>query len=211
MRSSLLALVLALLVAAGSDARAGADGPPPLPSPSLAQSDATWRVRSSGPLALDAGLLLATPVAMSTGMSTGVGGGATYGRGWWSVGARASWSTSTESSIAWTLSRSDIRLRAAAAVQRRAGRGQIGLRLALGPTIVHENRTRNQGARAGLTGTDLETSAFAALPAGELEAVLAVHVAGPWLLVLAGGPGLSIDGGGAHAGWTAGLGVGWQP
>jgi hypothetical protein len=181
---------------------ARAEGPPP--------ADATFRVRSSGPLTVDGGLQLATPAGLATGLSTGVGAGAMIG-GRWAFGARASWSTSTESSIAWTLTRADLRLRAAGAIQQAAGRGRFALRLSLGATVVHETRVRNQGAQAQLTGSDLQTSVFAPLPAGELEAVIALHVAGPWLLELSGGPGLAIDGGSAHGGWTAALGVGWQP
>jgi hypothetical protein len=49
------------------------------------------------------------------------------------------------------------------------------------------------------------------MPAGELEAVVGVHVGGPWLLVLSGGPSLVVSDGVAHGGWTTLLGVGWQP
>jgi hypothetical protein len=173
-------------------------------------TDDTWRVRAPGPLTVDGGLILGLPTAFSTGLSTGVGAGATFGRriAW---GVRASWSSATESSIDWTVARADFKLRAAVAVQHDAGRGRLALRLGLGPTFVHEDRVRNQGMRAGLTGTDLETSAWAALPAADLEAVVGVHIAGPWLLTMSGGPSVVLSDGAVHGGWVAQLGAGWQP
>ena len=173
-------------------------------------TDDTWRVRAPGPLTVDAGLILGLPAAFPTGMSTGVGAGAMLGRrlAW---GIRASWSTASESSIDWTVTRADLKLRAAVAIQHDAGRGRLALRLGLGPTIVHEDRLRNQGARAGLTGSDLETTALTALPAADLEAVVAVHVAGPWLLTMSGGPTVVVADGTLHGGWVAQLGAGWQP
>jgi hypothetical protein len=177
--------------------------------PSL--EDPTWRVRSQGALTVDGGLVLARPAALGTGLSTGVGAGVGWGAGLLAVGARASWSSATESSIVWQVTQADLKLRADVALQARAGRGRLALRLGLGPTIVHESRLRNQGTRAGATGSDLETSATTALPAGDLEAVVAVHVAGPWLLSLSGGPSLTFVDNSAHVGWSALLGTGWQP
>lgn len=150
------------------------------------------------------------PAALPTGLSSGFGVGATFGRTF-AWGARVSWTTATESSIAWTVTQWDLRARVIGQVQHAAGRGEFGLRLGLGATLVHETRDRNQGMRAGLTGSDLETTALDALPAGDLEAVIALHVAGPWLLAMSGGPSLAIVDGTAHASWTATLGVGWQP
>ena len=181
---------------------ARADGPRPF--------DELAPVTSTGRLCVDGGLVLALPATWQTGLASGVGAGVSVGRTF-AFGARASWATSTESSIAWTVTDDDMRLRATAAVQRAAGRGLFALRLGLGPTFVYEDRVRNQGQRAGLTGSALETTALATLPAGELEAIVAVHVGGPWLLVLEGGPSLLVDGGAAHGGWTTQLGVGWQP
>ena len=191
---------LLLLMTMGGGARA--EGP--------AAPEDVWTVRSTGRLAVDAGLVLGRPAAWETGMTTGVGAGITVGRRlqW---GLRASWSTATESSQVWTVTRQDVRLRAAAAVQQPAGRGAFALRLELGPTLVHEGRVRNQGMRAGLTGSDLETATWAALPAADLQAVVTVHVAGPWLLVISGGPSLTYASGAAHGGWMAQIGTGWQP
>ena len=173
-------------------------------------ADDQWVVRSAGRLALDAGLVMGPPLTLPSGLSAGFGAGLTYGRRL-ALGVRASWSTATESSLVWTVTHDDYRLRAVAIAQQPLGRGVIGLRLGVGTTVVHEDRTRIQGARAGLTGADLASSSLAALPAGELEAVVSVHVAGPWLMTLSGGPAMVVSDGAFHTGWLAGLGAGWQP
>jgi hypothetical protein len=172
--------------------------------------DDTWNYRSSGHVAVDGGLVVGFPAALPTGLSTGAGAGVTVGDTvtW---GARASWVTATESSLPWTVTQSELRLRVTGGVQAAPGRGTIGLRFGLGGTLVHETRLRNQGMRAGLTGSELETSGFALLPAADLDAVLALHIAGPWLLMTSGGPSLDIHDGKLHAGWSAELGVAWQP
>jgi hypothetical protein len=172
--------------------------------------DDTWNYRSAGRVAVDGGLVVGFPAALPTGLSTGAGAGVTVGDTvtW---GARASWVTATESSLPWTVTQSDLRLRVTGGVQTSPGRGTLGLRLGLGGTLVHETRIRNQGMRAGLTGSELETSAFALLPAADLDAVVALHVAGPWLLMTSGGPSLDVHDGKLHAGWSAELGVAWQP
>ena len=172
--------------------------------------DSLFRVSGGGRLVVDGGLVLGLPVALGTGLSTGVGAGVSLGERF-AWGARVAWSTATESSLTWTVTQADLRLRATAALQQRAGRGQFALRLGLGPTIVHESRLRNQGARAGLTGSELQTSTTVTLPAADLEAVVALRVAGPWRLFLGGGPGLTIIDGAGRWGWTAQLGAGWQP
>ncbi|HZJ66093.1 MAG TPA: hypothetical protein VFD36_21450 [Kofleriaceae bacterium] len=172
--------------------------------------DDTWRYRSGGDLAVDGGLVVGFPTALTTGLSRGVGAGVTLGRGlaW---GARAAWVTATESSLPWKVTHSDLRLRITGALQTSAGRGTIGLRLGVGGTLVHETRVRNQGMRAGLMGSELETRAFMMLPAADVDAVVALHVAGPWLLVTSGGPSLDVRDGKLHGGWSAQLGVAWQP
>jgi hypothetical protein len=173
-------------------------------------TDDTWRYQAAGELAVDGGLVLGFPAALPTGLAKGIGAGVTVGRqlAW---GARASWITATESSLPWTVTHSDLRLRITGALQKAAGRGTIGLRLGLGGTLVHESRVRNQGMRAGLTGSDLESSAFTMLPAADLDAVVALHVAGPWLLMMSGGPSVDLFDSKLHAGWSAQLGVAWQP
>lgn len=111
-----------------------------LPSIALADDgtllgDDTWRYHSSGALAVDGGLVVGFPAALPTGMSTGVGLGITRGNTltW---GARAAWVTATESSLPWTVTHSDLRLRVTGGVQAMPGRGIIGLRLSLGGTLI---------------------------------------------------------------------------
>ena len=194
-----------MLLATVVHGQARAEGPRPQD-----HDDRGWAVRSTGPLTLDAGLVMASPAALGTGFSTGVGAGATRGKilAW---GVRASWSTATESSLAWMVTHGELRLRAAGVIQRDVGRGRFALRLGLGPTIVHETRLRNQGMRAGLTGSDLETSSVSTLPAADAEGVVTTHIAGRWLLTMSGGPSITLLDGKARAGWMAQIGAGWQP
>jgi hypothetical protein len=173
-------------------------------------ADDQWAFRPGGRLAVDGGLVMGPSITLQTGMATGVGAGLTYGRRL-ALGVRASWASATESSLVWTVTHDDYRLRAVAVAQQPVGRGVFALRLGLGATVVHEDRTRVQGVRAGLMGAALENSATAALPAGDLEAVVSVHVVGPWLLAVSGGPSAIISDGAVRGGWTAQLGVGWQP
>ena len=110
------------------------------------------------------------------------------GRAALSSGACASaGSSATESSTDWAVTHTELRLRAAADFQHVAGRGAFGIRLGVGPTIVHETRDRNQAMRAGLTGSAAQTTAFSTLPSIDLDAVIGVHIAGPWLLMMSGG------------------------
>lgn len=180
-------------------------------------TDDTFAVHEGGNLVLDAGLLIGFPAALPTGMSTGIGAGITRQCGClFSYGARASWSTASATSSekvgdppAWTVSHSDLRLRAIGAIRHAAGRGTLALRLGVGATIVHEVREPVQAMRAGRT--DQITRAFATLPAADLEAVISVHVIGPWLMVVSGGPSVDLFAGNLHGGFTAQLGVAWQP
>jgi hypothetical protein len=197
-------ILVALLVLAAAPAAARAEGAAP--------PDDHWATRPPGPLIVDGGLVLGHPTSLGTGLSSGVGGGAVWGR--WRhlrIGVRGSWSSTTESSIDWTVTQSDFKLRAVGDLQHVVGRGAFGLRLGLGPTLVHETRVRNQADRAMLTGAAAGSSAWATFPTADLEAVVAVHVAGPWLLVTSGGPSWSVSGGKVVTGWTALLGTGWQP
>lgn len=178
--------------------------------PGALLTDDTWRYQSTGDVVVDGGLVVGFPAALPTGLAKGLGVGVTAGEplAW---GVRASWLTATESSLAWTVTHSDLKLRAVGALQAAAGRGTLGLRLGLGGTLVHESRIRNQGMRAGLTGSELESSTFRMVPAADLDAVVAIHIAGRWLLVTAGGPAVNLRAGKLHAGWSAQLGVAWQP
>ena len=196
-----LPTVVAALALTASAARAD-DGRRPI--------DEDWPVQSAGSLAVDAGLVLALPATWQTGLSSGIGAGVTRGRRF-AWGVRGSWSSATESSLVWTVSQDDFRLRGVAAIQQPAGRGVFALRLGLGPTFVYEHRTRNQGARAGLTGTNLESSALAVFPGVNLEGVVTLHLLGRWSLTLSGGPTAIVADGTLRGGWTAQLGAGWQP
>lgn len=172
--------------------------------------DDTWQYRDTGDLTVDGGLLVGFPAALPTGLTKGIAAGVTFGRclGW---GARVAWSTATESTLAWTVTHSDLRAGGTGMVAYAAGRGTIGLRLGLGGVLVHETRTRNQGMRAGLTGSDLETTAFALLPVANVDAVVGLHIAGPWLMMVSGGPSVDVVDSKLHGGWSAELGVAWQP
>lgn len=196
----------ALFVLCVTGAVAHADGPRLL-------DDDTFAVHSQGSLVLDGELLVASPSSLPAGISTGVAAGVTRECGCtFAYGARASWSTETGSSEQWIVTDQELRLRATAALMHRVGRGTIALRVGAGPTLIYEDRVHQQGMRAGLTGSALENREFAALGAGELEAVVALHVAGPWLAIVSAGPQLVIASGGVvHGGFTAELGVAWQP
>lgn len=201
MKGSVAILLLAL---AGSAAHA--EGPRLL-------DDDTFAFHSDGDLALDAALYVATPSQLPAGMSTGIAAGVTRGCGCsLAYGARVSWSQLTESSPIWSVSQWDMKLRASGALRHRAGRGVLSLRLSAGATIVREDRVRNQAMTAGLTGGAFETKAYALMPAGELEGVIALHIAGPWLAIVSAGPSLLVDpSGGVRGGFVAEMGIGWQP
>ena len=171
--------------------------------------DDTFAVRSTGDLAVDAGLLVGMPAALPTGMSTGIAAGVTRGCGCHlTYGLRAAWSTVTESSASWTVSQSDYRLRAVGAVRHTAGRGTLALRLGAGTTIVHELRVQSDSMRLPMAHT---TRAIQALPAADLDIVFALHVTGPWLALVSAGPTVDYFDGALRGGFTAQLGIGWQP
>ena len=159
---------------------------------------------------LDGDLVVAPPAALPTGLSMGVGLGFLRGctLAW---GVRASWSTATEYTLAWQVDHDDVRIRAVGALQKAIGRGTLALRLGVGATLVHETRTRTQGARAGLTGNDLQITAWAGLPAADLEGVVMLHLSRSWSLIASVGPSLHLLTSGPRAGWTSSLGVAWQP
>jgi hypothetical protein len=175
---------------------------------------ATLLVAVAGGLAraetvIDGGMAVGLPAALPTGLSTGLGVGLSRGDAlaW---GARLSWSTATEYTLAWTVRHDDVRLRVVGALQHRAGRGTLALRLGAGGTLVREDRTRDQGSRAGLEGAALESTSVALLPAADLEAAVTLRVAGAWGLAVSGGPSLELLDGALRAGWIAGVGVAWH-
>ena len=169
--------------------------------------DDTFASTSKGSLVLDGGLLVGDPAALPTGMSTGLAAGITRTCGCnFAYGARVGWSSSTDYSQTWIVTHDDFRLRAIGGIRHAAGRGAISLRLGLGATIVHEVRTRNQAV-----DNSLDSRGFDTLPAADLEAVFAVHIAGPWLATVGAGPSFDYFQGSIDRGWTAEMGVAWQP
>lgn len=183
-------------------------------SPSVARADdaMTFAATDGGPYRLDAGFFAAMPAGLPSGIEDGAVIGATRACGCaFAYGARIAVTGITESSEAYTASDIDVRARATAALRHAVGRTELALRLGAGANIVYEDRTRNGGDRAGLTGDALETRTLAALPAADLEAVIAMHVIGPWLVIASGGPTAEILDGGLHGGFVAGVGIGWQP
>ena len=191
---------LLLAVACGAVPRiAGADG---------TADDDLWRYHASG-VALDAGLVAAHPVALETGLATGVGAGITFGERW-TWGARASWARATEPAIGWTVTHDDVRAGVTGGAQLSVGRGTLGVRLGLGAAVVHEARLRMRGELAGTQGTRLEDARTAGFPTAQLEAVVALHISGAWLMVLSGGPSLTRIDAAAHVGWMSQVGVAWQ-
>jgi hypothetical protein len=166
--------------------------------------------RAAADVTVEGGLVVGLPAALPTGLSTGAGAAIVVG-GTLALGAGASWSTVTEYARTETVAQDDLRLRVLGAWQHASGRGTIALRLGLGATAVHETRTRDQGSRAGLTGDALETTAWALLPAADLELALVVRVVGAWGVAVRGGPSVDVLDGALRAGWTGGLDVAWQP
>jgi hypothetical protein len=166
---------------------------------------------SADSLAVEGGLVVGLPAALPTGLSRGAGVAVSTAVRPWRLGARIAWVTATESTMTWEVTHSDVQLRLLGGFEHRAGRGRVGLRFGAGATMVHESRTRAQGARAGLSGDELATSAWALVPAGDLEVAIGVSIHGPWSLSLAGGPSLALIDGEPRGSWIAQLGLGWQP
>jgi hypothetical protein len=166
-------------------------------------------VSAVGAMTIDGGVALAKPTALSVGMSTGAAAGLTFGDCAFRWGPRVAWTTTTEPGDAWIVTHSDLRLRLAGSIEHVAGRGRFGLRLGLGGTLVHESRLRQQGDRAGLTGDALETSTWAWVPAGDLDAVVSLRTWGSWLLVVSGGPSIAVVDGDPVVGWSSQIGVAW--
>jgi hypothetical protein len=163
---------------------------------------------------LDSQLVLATPAALGTGLSVGVGAGfarrITAG-GALAWGVRASWSTATEYNLDYAVRNDDLRLRLCGLFMHNTGSGAFGLRLGAGATTVYEGRTRAQGNRVGLSGSDLETSTWHVYPAADLDVLVVLRLWRSWGMSVSGGPSLHIIDGSVHAGWSSGLGVSWQP
>jgi hypothetical protein len=155
-------------------------------------------------------LLLAIPAALPTGLTWGFNADYTRGSGWLAYGAGASYSTATEYTLTEIVRNDEIRLRAFGVLQHAIGRGTAALRLGAGGTIVYEDRARSQGTRAGLTGSALQTTAWATLPAADLEFNLRLRIIDAFSLTMGGGPSMHLVHGGIRSGWLAGLGVAWE-
>jgi hypothetical protein len=179
--------------------------------PARAAADVTTPVREpwSDRVAVDGGLLIAAPAAMPTGLSSGVDAGILFGRhlAW---GARVGWSSATEYTMTSAVTQDDVRLRLVGALVRSVGRGTLALRLEPGGTLIHEQRTRDQAARAGLTGPAFNTSAWHMAPAIDLEAAVSLRLVGGAGIALSGGPSLHWLDDGLSAGWIGSLGLTWR-
>lgn len=171
-------------------------------------SKETFAVTEGGDYQLDAGLVAGLPAALPSGITTGAGVGLTRRCGClFSYGARLSWSTVEESDQTWIVDHSDYRLRVTGAIRHDAGRGSIALRLGAGATLVHEVRERQQSSRIG---DPMDERAVRLLPALDVEAVLALRIAGPWSAIVAGGPSFDYDRA-LRGGWIGELSIGWTP
>ena len=70
--------------------------------------------------------------------------------------------------------------------------------------------TRAQAARAGLSGSQRETTSWSMLPAADIEAIVVLRIWDSWGMSVSGGPTLHWLDGGTRTGWSSGLGVTWQ-
>jgi hypothetical protein len=183
-------------------------------SPAARAQDVIGAVTTPPKHVTDAGLVLALPAALQTGLSAGIGAGylrALTEGGRVLVGARASWSTATEHTLTDTVRNDDLRLRACLALQQVVGRGSFGLRLGVGATAVYEDITVSQAGRIGAGGDASASSKWYWLPAADLGGVVFLRVWHGWGMSLDGGPTLHLRDGATRWGWSSGLGVLWQP
>ena len=178
------------------------------PVAAQAPADDAWRY-DRGELAVDVAIASGAPSALPTGLARGLAGGAQWGR-CWAVGARIAWLASNESTAIWQVNHDELRLRVFGAAQREVGRATLALRFGAGGTLIAESRLRQQGMRAGLTGDELETSKLALVPTASFDGVVGLHVRGPWVLQLSGGPGVLVLDGAPRPIWSAEIGVAWH-
>ena len=197
-----VALAGALAVPGPAQAQSAQDGADP---DEPVQAASAW-AGSQAHVALTNGL----PAALGTGLSMGLAA-RWLQPGRWTWGGEVSASSATEYGASWEVTQRDLRARGLLGLQAAMGRGRMALLLGLGVTAVQESRLRNQGERLGLSGEALEQAAWGALASADLLAVVSVPVVGAWAAVVAAGPALHVGQGGARAGWTAQLGVGWLP
>ena len=137
------------------------------------------------------GVASAMPALLDTGMALGVGADVlTTGTLAW--GLQSSIGSAAENDEFWAVSHLEWRLRLLGALQYRAGRGIIGLRLGAGFSLVDETRQRHQAERLGASAGDLDTSALALVPGADLQVAVGVAVLGAWGVSLAAGPSVHL-------------------
>jgi len=164
-------------------------------------------------LTLEAGVVTALPAILEVGQTLGGMAALSVGYGPFIYGVRASVSQAEEFSSTWRITHTEMRLRALGGVRAAAGRGTWILRLGLGLSVVHEGRERHDAANVSLPGAAADQSAWAAVPAIDLEGGLVLNVYSDWGLSLFAGPTLHFGSitDGAHWGWTGSGAVVWTP
>lgn len=200
-------LGLALLTPAWALAQAPAAAVEPAVAASAAVADPAL-VRS--PLRIEGGVAVATPAALGTGLAVGAGASVVVGEALL-VGAALAVSSATEYGTTWHVAHDDFRLRGIVEGRRPLGRADLGLRLGLGVTVVHERRTHKLAGRLGSDAPELFPSSWALRPGAELEGGVALRLAGDWGVIVRAGPAVHFAGGGATVGWSALVGPVWLP
>lgn len=157
------------------------------------------------------GVASARPALLETGLVMGAGATAlTTGAFAW--GVQTSLGSAAESDEFWAVSHLEWRLRLLGALQRRIGRGMVGLRLGVGSSLVYERRDRHQAGRMGGFVDDLSDSALALVPGADLQAAVGVAVSGHWGVSLSAGPSLHLpSSGGARLGFFGQVGIARLP
>lgn len=167
-------------------ARAQVDGPVVLPGVESWEGPGSWRV--SG------GLLWGSAVALEKGMPFGFGvdGFRRVGTSPLLLGARLSFTRSTEASMAWVLRHDHLVAAAVARVEGSRGPGLVYAQLGAGAMSVLERARRHQYDRLkGLGLEGLEDHAWSMGPWAWLEVGVAVRVRGGLAATVGGGPTVS--------------------
>jgi len=168
-------------------------------------------------LTLEAGVITALPAILEVGQTLGGQAALTVGYGAFLYGVNASVSEAKEYSQSWRVTHTELRVRALGGVRAAAGRGTWILRLGLGLSLVHEGRVRHDVAEVDAGNVVREESAWAAVPAVDLEGGLVLHLAGAWGIALFLGPTLHFGGatnsgdGGVRWGYSGSASLVWTP
>lgn len=175
--------------------------------PGIDAADATEAVTptASGPFGF-AALAFATPVALQTGLGTGVEL-AWSSAGRVRVGGAVGWTMADEWSPSWAVTHQELRARATLMVDRRVGSGMLLAQLGAGLAVVRESRLRHQSWRT--EGGRQETAAWGVLPLVTAHIGAAVRLAGPLCVVMTAGP--AWPAGDANLGFVSHAGLGWMP